>query len=346
MKDSTVRSDIARRIILAAEDCSMPQDDLFRLSGVSARLFTKPPVPREGGFNPLNAGYLNMDMVFQMWDVVASQLDSDRALRSACRAVPLSKLGEFGFMCMTAPTVGHALRRIRWSFALLTDSGRWHMVTEGPRCKFIWDRVPRSLGQCLSNEALLAQFFDNISAFTGVRLPVLEVRLSHRELDSSHALARLADAPVHSEAGETSFTIPRDFLQQQPIHASFDLFDYFVAASRRLLQERSMQAGLALRVRHIVDACLVDASLSESNVAARLGLTPRTLQRQLARVGTSYKTERDNVLKERAKGLVMMTRRPLAEIATQLGFAEPSAFSHAYRRWFGVSPRTMRESLN
>lgn len=346
MKDSTVRDDIAKRIILAAEDCSMPRGDLFRLSGVNTRLFAQRSEAKPGSSNVRATGYLDMEMVFQLWDVVASQLDSERALHSASRAVPLSKLGEFGFMCMTAPTVGHALRRIRWSFALLTDSGRWHMLTEGQRCKFVWDRVPRSVGQCLSNEALIAQFFDNISGFTGVRLPVLEVRLSHRELDSSRALSRLVNAPVRCEAGETSFTISREFLQQAPVHANSDLFEYFVAASHRLLEERAMRAGLALRVRHIVDACLVDGSLSESNVAARLGLTPRTLQRQLARAGTSYKVERDCVLKERAKGLVLMTRRPIAEIAEALGFAEPSAFSHAYRRWFGVAPSTMRESID
>ena len=346
MKDSTVRDDIARRVIIAAEDCSMPRDDLFRLSGVSARQFAQDPETSGASSRLVLPSYLSMDMVFQLWDVVGTQLDSDRALRSACQAVPLSKLGEFGFMCMTAPTVGHALRRIRWSFALLTDSGRWRMMTEGQRCKLVWDRVPRSVGQCLSNEALIAQFFDNISKFTEVRLPVLEVRLCHRELDSSRALSRLVGAPVHCEAGETSFTIPREFLLQRPVGANLDMFEYFVGASHRLLDERSMQAGLTLRVRHIVDACLVDGSLSESNVAARLGLTPRTLQRQLARAGTSYKAERDCVLKQRAKGLVLMTRRPLAEIAEVLGFSEPSAFSHAYRRWFGVTPRTMRDTLN
>ena len=62
--------------------------------------------------------------------------------------------------------------------------------------------------------------------------------------------------------------------------------------------------------------------------------------------GRQHKVERDCVLKERAKGLVLMTRRPIAEIAEALGFAESSAFSHAYRRWFGVAPSTMRESID
>lgn len=346
MKDSTVRDDIARRVIIAAEDCSMPRNDLFRLSGVSARQFAQNQGIRGPSSSLSLPSYLCMDMVFQLWDVVGTQLDHDRVLRSACRAVPLEKLGEFGSMCRTAPTVGHALRRIRWSFALLTDSGRWRMTTEGERCKLVWDRVPRSVGQCLSNEALIAQFFENISTFTDVRLPVLEVRLCHRELDSSRALSRLIGAPVHCEAGETSFTIPREFLQQRPIKADLDMFEHFVGVSHRLLEERSMRAGLPLRVRQIVAACLADGSLSESNVAARLGLTPRTLQRQLARAGTSFRAERDCVLKHRAKGLVLMTRRPLAEIAEVLGFSEPSGFTHAYRRWFGVTPRRMRDPLN
>jgi AraC-like DNA-binding protein len=35
-------------------------------------------------------------------------------------------------------------------------------------------------------------------------------------------------------------------------------------------------------------------------------------------------------------------RLPISELAPLLGYSETSAFSRAFRRWFGVSPRQWR----
>lgn len=35
----------------------------------------------------------------------------------------------------------------------------------------------------------------------------------------------------------------------------------------------------------------------------------------------------------------------LSEIAFSLGYADASAFSHAFRRWTGRTPRTLRRSI-
>jgi AraC-like DNA-binding protein len=35
-------------------------------------------------------------------------------------------------------------------------------------------------------------------------------------------------------------------------------------------------------------------------------------------------------------------QRPISELAPLLGYSETSAFSRAFRRWFGVSPRQWR----
>ncbi|MNT97492.1 HTH-type transcriptional regulator VirS [compost metagenome] len=76
-------------------------------------------------------------------------------------------------------------------------------------------------------------------------------------------------------------------------------------------------------------------------MAERLELTPSGLQRRLRDGGLSFsqlveQTRRDLALH------YLRQRRPISELATLLGYSEASAFSRAFRRWFGVSPRQWR----
>lgn len=77
---------------------------------------------------------------------------------------------------------------------------------------------------------------------------------------------------------------------------------------------------------------------SLEQAAARLGVGPRTLRRQLAREGTSYQQSLDQLLRETAIEMLHVQRLGLADVAEQLGFAEPRSFSRAFKRWTGVPP--------
>lgn len=334
---STVRSDIAARVVLAAERCGMPRADLFRLAQREGQqpFWDFPPDSRRTEF-------LSMSDVFGLWDVVAQKLAARRTLPVLSTAVPLPRLDEFGFLLMSAPNIEESFRCMQRAFSLLTDSGQWRIESNGRSFTLVWNRVPRSVGQCLSNEALIAQVVANISTISAAQLPVLGIKLAHAALDSKCPLSDVTSAPVEYDALETSLTVPRDFLAHKPSQSNPELFEYFGRVTQRLLWQRTASSDLVQRTRRAIERCLDIRELSEGSVAAKLGLSCRTLQRQLAHVGTTYQVERDHVLKTKAESLVRMSNRSLADIADVLSFSEPSAFSHAFRRWFGRSPSQMR----
>jgi AraC-like DNA-binding protein len=79
--------------------------------------------------------------------------------------------------------------------------------------------------------------------------------------------------------------------------------------------------------------------------AARgLGMSGRSLQRRLAARGTSF---REVVRALRCELSLALIERPdvtVHDAAGSLGFAEPSSFSRAFKRWTGLSPRSYRRS--
>jgi AraC-like DNA-binding protein len=68
-------------------------------------------------------------------------------------------------------------------------------------------------------------------------------------------------------------------------------------------------------------------------------ITPRTLQRKLKDEGTSFQEIAESVKSELAIGLLKNRSLTVNEVAYKLGYAEPSVFRRAFKKWTGVSPK-------
>jgi len=113
------------------------------------------------------------------------------------------------------------------------------------------------------------------------------------------------------------------------------------AECQRLLARRRARSGISARVRDIILRQPARAADMEV-VAAELCMTSRTLRRHLADQGTSFRDLRDEVLMTLAEELIGTARMKLAEVAERLGYSDAAAFSHAFKRWKGVTPGAAR----
>ena len=77
-------------------------------------------------------------------------------------------------------------------------------------------------------------------------------------------------------------------------------------------------------------------------VAAKLGLTRRTLQRRLADRGTTFAGLVETLLRKNAEALLARTAEPVTDIALRLGYADLAHFTRAFKRWTGMAPSAYR----
>jgi len=74
-----------------------------------------------------------------------------------------------------------------------------------------------------------------------------------------------------------------------------------------------------------------------------LFMTPRTLQRRLAKAGTSFETLRDDARRHAAEVYLSNATLSITEVAYLLGYSEPAAFHRAFKRWHrSVTPQAFR----
>ena len=83
-----------------------------------------------------------------------------------------------------------------------------------------------------------------------------------------------------------------------------------------------------------------------TEIAARLHMSPSTLQAKLARRGVSFQGVLDGTRHELALGYVTQSRLSITEIAFMLGFSDVSNFNRAFRRWVGKAPSEYRHAAH
>jgi AraC-like DNA-binding protein len=99
------------------------------------------------------------------------------------------------------------------------------------------------------------------------------------------------------------------------------------------------------RVAQAIRATLADSNCGREEVCAIIGVSSRTLHRQLARIGTNFERLRDEVRRNLCLRYLARSDLTITQVAGRLGFSEGSVLTHACQKWFAKSPRELRRHL-
>lgn len=106
--------------------------------------------------------------------------------------------------------------------------------------------------------------------------------------------------------------------------------------------KHSMEGDMFTRVRSFIRTRMSSPSCTLEECASALGISVRTLQKQLARMDASFSSVLEAEKQAVAKAALAHSRVSLDELAFQLGYGEQTTFGRAFRRWTGMSPGEFR----
>jgi len=95
-------------------------------------------------------------------------------------------------------------------------------------------------------------------------------------------------------------------------------------------------------VRKTIAQLMKDGGPKLARAAKTLGVSPRTLQRQLRTHGIDFKELVEDTRHRFALDYLKDRDNTLTEIAFLLGYSEVSAFNRAFKRWTGTTPMEYR----
>ncbi|UVJ45328.1 AraC family transcriptional regulator [Pseudomonas sp. LS1212] len=108
---------------------------------------------------------------------------------------------------------------------------------------------------------------------------------------------------------------------------------------------RFSESRVTHKARQVLCRLLPQGEPKREVVAQSLHLSQRTLQRRLQDEGTSFQALLDDTRRELAEQYLAQPNMTLLETAYLLGFADPSNFFRAFRRWFDTTPGEYRARL-
>ncbi|HEY1399145.1 AraC family transcriptional regulator, partial [Roseateles sp.] len=100
--------------------------------------------------------------------------------------------------------------------------------------------------------------------------------------------------------------------------------------------EAASRGQLAALYDHLMAEVGGDPSLERS--AQRFGVSPATLKRQLAQLGTHHQAQLDQVRAHAALYLMLLRGQRGEAVARSLGFTDKSNFRRSFKRWTGMTP--------
>ncbi|NUS05200.1 MAG: helix-turn-helix domain-containing protein [Nonomuraea sp.] len=284
----------------------------------------------------------------RVWELiaeVAQDAQDDGASSRVMASWRPGMLGVWDYLFTTADTLTDAMRAGVGHFAALGDpSSSFIIARDAAGLTVSWrSRYDDHLAYVAHTEFVLALLLAEASSGVGRPLTPVSVRLPYSAPSRHERLIDLyGTRRIDFDAGLPSITfseadadtrLPRADPALQAIlddHATTT-----VATARPVL-------GWLDRFHAALHAAFAAGPPDLAQVAHRLAMGPRTVQRRLREEGTSWREEVERVRQRQVEQMLRQTSLSVESIATRVGYSDPRALRRAIHRWYGHGPAAIR----
>lgn len=168
------------------------------------------------------------------------------------------------------------------------------------------------------------------------------VHVTHPKPDYADEVARVFGAPVTYDAPRNAMLVDSKWtlhrIQTQPRYV------FGVLAERADILMKELQASKTVRgrVESLLMPVLHKGDASIDTIASKMALSRQTLFRKLKAEGTTFEKVLEELRHKLALQYLKGGKVSVNECAYLVGFSDPAAFSRAFKRWEGRSPREVR----
>ncbi|TQF16208.1 AraC family transcriptional regulator [Myxococcus llanfairpwllgwyngyllgogerychwyrndrobwllllantysiliogogogochensis] len=254
----------------------------------------------------------------------------------------------FDYLCRTAATLGAGLHLASRHLRLLHDGAELSLTLSESRAtlRYHCPNHPAGPGR-QEAEFTLARLLTFAREATGQPLIPFQVGFTQAAPRGRNVLAEAFGTTRLAFRQEScTLTLPRDMLSLPLRQADGGLHALLLRHVDLLAREATPPVGWRERLHAQVEEEVERGEPSLARVCARLGMSPRGLQRRLKAAGRTFREVTEDVRLEKARRLLADDSLNVAGIAERVGYSDARALRRAFQRWTGMSPGRYRRSTS
>lgn len=326
-----------RDVINFAESRGASAKELCEVAGIRPDFLSKPDERVPGHVSK------------RLWAKAEEMInDADIGLHIGEQVHPAT-LGLVGYVMLSCLDLGEALAKLIRYTNLLTN-GVKGKLTERGRLAEIEIEITKDRENFLDEsprqpiESSLSAITTIAGILTGKPFPLREVWFEHKRPNSVAEHQRIFAAAIIFGQPFNKMVFAAEALRYPILLANRSLLPSFEAQADLFLNNLDGKETRSDRVRREIVLRLKGNVPNIEIIARELGVSERTLQRELSAENTSFR----EILDDARRGIALKYLRDksvsIGEISFLLGFSEPSAFHRSFRRWMGATPQSFRVS--
>lgn len=315
---------------------SLPE--ICQFAGISPELLTKP--------DEKVAGHISQK-VWQKAEELTGDVNIGLHLGEQIHP---STLGLVGFVMLSCANLGEALEKLIRYTNLLTDGVSGKLVKKGllaeieivilsDRQNYLLETPRQPL------ETSFSAIVTIMRILAGRPIPIREMQFSHPRPFEIAEHKRIFAAPTLFSQSSNKMIFAAEALKYPILLANPDLLSTFEAQAEENLNQLNRQETRSMQVQQKIIKRLTADLPNITEIARELGLSERSLQRELAAENTSFRELLDKTRCKLAIKHLQNEKVSVAEISFLLGFSEPSAFHRFFKRQTGKTPQSYRETI-
>ena len=331
ISDHSTLSTIAALIASGLEKYGCDSQSLFRQAGMDPEKLKNPDTR------------YSVKKMQRLWQLAVEETGQEAFGILMMEDFPPAALQGLGFAWLASDTLQDAINRLeRYAhfistavhLSFLKKNGKYHLVI-GSAPDYLGSLAPAS------QDAALALVVQMCRLSVAPDMVPLQVDLSHKPPRELKIYNEFFKAPLNFSAKRDALVFDPEQIEKKLVFSNPKL----ARANDQMVVDyldHFDRENIAQKVRIQIIDHLPSGLPSQKKIAQSLNLSLRSMQRQLQKEKTTFKSALEDIQKTLARQYLKNSPRSIGEIAYLLGFSEPSSFVRAFKRWNGKTPSQYR----
>ena len=194
---------------------------------------------------------------------------------------------------------------------------------------------------------LVVSIFSGIQTFSpwliNRTIPIKRISFTFAEPANSKVYEHFFATEIKYSQNINSVVVDSKILDWPVLNGDATAFDALRSYAETLLNSKNQKQDIIYQLKSILPEALRRQTFRIDDLAKKLNMSTRTLQRKLKETGHSYQSLLDDTRRRLSELYLTDHTLSMSEIAFLVGYQEQSSFNHAFKSWNGVSPSTYRD---